>query len=223
LAAKHVVGFVSPSVAHIPSDVQLMLPDGASVIIATLSNRNGAPGAEERAFAALENAIDALVYEGAQSIIVFGIPSAARTGFAEERRAYGALSAAKGVPIVSSLWVSLRKLQAAGVRRALAITQYNDGVNARILTYAADAGVDIIAAVGLGASNADQVNAITPADYGTLAVKALAEHPGADGIFLAARGRLLAVAQELEARSGLPVVHHQQAALWWAIDDVARI
>jgi len=195
-----------------------MLPDDANVIVATLSNRNGLPGDEERAFAALETAIDALVHEGAQAVIVFGIPTAARSGFAAERQAYGKLSASKGVPIVSSLWVSLRHLQALGSQRPLAITQYNDGVNAKIRTYGADAGVNLIAAVGLGASNATQVNAIAPSDYGALAVETLAEHPGADGIFLAARGRLLDVALALEGRTGLPVVHHQKAALWWALD-----
>ncbi len=105
-----------------------MLPDGASVIVATLSNRNGAwEPKNAQAFAALENALDALVHEGAQAVIVFGIPSAARTGYAEERR--GARHAGRGQGRTDRFFVvgSGRRLQSVGSQRPLAITQYNDG------------------------------------------------------------------------------------------------
>lgn len=215
MRGKSVIGFISPSVAHIPNDVQIMLPPQAGVIVATLSNRNGL-GEEERILASIETAINALVHEGAQAVIIFGVPLAARQGFAAERAAHERFSAEKGVPIVSSLYTVLEGLKALGATEALAVTQYTQGVNDQIVRYAADGGVTILGTAGLGAGTADQVNAIDLNDYGRVAREALPRHPGAKAIVLAARGELREVALRLEQECGLPVIHQQQAALWWA-------
>jgi maleate isomerase len=213
--AKSVIGFISPSVAHIPNDIQLMLPPQAGVIVATLSNRNGL-GEEERVLAAVETALGALVHEGAQAVILFGIPLAAKQGFAAERAAHERFSAAKGVPVVSSLFTVVESLKALGAPEVLAVTQYTDAVNGQIVRYAADAGVTIAGTAGLGAGNADQVNAIDIDDYGRIALDALPKYPKVKAILLAARGELRDVAMHVETQTGLPVVHQQAAALWWA-------
>jgi maleate isomerase len=209
------IGFVSPSVAHIPNDVQNMLPPEAGVIVATLSNRNGL-GEEERVLAAIETALGALVHEGAQAVIIFGIPLAAKQGFAAERATHERMSAAKGVPVVSSLFTVVEAIKTLGAPEVLAVTQYTEAVNAQIVQYAADAGVRIAGTAGLGAGNADQVNAIDIEDYGRIALEALPNYLDVRAILLAARGELRDVSLHVEEKTGLPVVHQQAAALWWA-------
>lgn len=216
------LGFISPSVVTVPSDLEAMLPSGVRVAITTLSVRNGVAGEPERAVAAIEGAVEQLVYESAQAVITFGIPLAARRGFAEEQRAYGALSAANGVPVTSSLMASIAWLNEVRKTRTLSVTQYNPEANAQIARYFAAAGANVIASAGLGAANAAQVNALSPDDYYALAKSALAEHPSADSLFLAGRGMLNDVAQRLERETGLPVVHQYPAAFRWALAAISR-
>jgi maleate cis-trans isomerase len=68
-----------------------------------------------------------------------GIPVAARRGIASDRTALNALTADRGaVPIISSLAASALALKHLGARRPLFITQYNDEVNAAIVSYCRD-------------------------------------------------------------------------------------
>lgn len=214
-------GCISPSVINLPWDLSAMLPETVQAAVVTLNVRNGRPGEHERALSILRGATDVLIDEGAKAILVFGVPVAAKRGFAAEREALAALTADRGaVPIVSSLGASAAALRHLGVKHPLLITQYAEDVNAQMIQYYRDAGLDPAGAAGLGASNAAAVNALTPADFATLARQARDRHPTADGIFLSARGNLLPVALQLEEIFDLPVIEQLQASLWWAFSQL---
>ena len=184
----------------------------------TLNVRNGLPGEQERAIDSMRRATDVLIDEGAQAIVVMGVPVAAPRGFASDCAALDALTADRGaVPIISSLAASALALQHLGAQRPLFITQYNGDVNAAIVAYCGDAGVHAAGIVGLGAGNAAQVNALSVSDYETLTRRALDQHPDADAIFLSARGNLLSLTRELEASVGLPAIEQVQASVWWSL------
>jgi maleate cis-trans isomerase len=162
-----------------------------------------------------------LIDEGAKAIVVMGVPVAARRGFAADCAALDALTADRGaIPIISSLAASALALQHVGAKRPLFITQYNDEVNAAIVAYCRDAGVNAPGIVGLGATNAAMVNALSVSDYDALAKRSLDEHPTADGIFFSARGNLLSLSQKLEATFGLPVIEQVQASVWWSLSQL---
>jgi len=211
-------GCVSPSVVQLPWDLPALLPATVRAIVVTLNVRNGRPGEHERALGNMRGATDVLIDEGAEAIVVQGVPVAARRGFAEDQAALDALTADRGAaPIVSSLAASALALGRVGVKRPLLITQYNAEVNAQIVGFCRDAGLDPAGAVGLGATNADEVNALAAEDYARLAARALESHGHADGVFLSARGNLLEVALALEASSSLPVIEQVQATVWWSL------
>jgi len=211
-------GCISPSVLGLPWDMHRILPDGVQANVVTLNVRNGRPGEHEWALGAMQRAVDVLIDEGAEAIVVQGVPVAARRGYAGTRADHEALTACRGAtPIISSLGASVLALQAAGSERPLLITQYNDEVNAQIVDFFADMGLSVAGAAGLGATNAAQVNALTAADYERLATRALETRRDADGIFLSARGNLLDVALGLEASKNIPVVEQVEATLWWAL------
>lgn len=214
-------GCVSPSVLGLPWDMHRVLPGGVQCNIVTLNVRNGRPGEHEWALNAMRRAVDVLIDEGAEAIVVQGVPVAARRGLAGTRADYEALTAERGaVPTVSSLGASVQALQATGSKRPLLITQYDAEVNAQIVGFFAAMGLAVSGAVGLGATNAAQVNALTAADYERLATRALETHRDADGVFLSARGNLLDIALALEASKNLPVVEQVQATLWWALSKL---
>ena len=214
-------GCISPSVIQLPWDLHALLPPAVQAAVVTLNVRNGRSGEHERALGILRGATDVLIDEGAQAITVFGVPVSARRGFAAERAALDALTAHRGaVPIISSLAASALALQHLGVRHPLLITQYADAVNATIIAFYRDAGLDPAGVAGLGATNAAEVNALTPSDFEALAKRALDRQRSADGVFLSARGNLLEIALRLESALGLPVIEQIEAAVWWSLSQL---
>lgn len=211
-------GCISPSVIQLPWDLHALLPEAVRANVVTLNVRNGRPGEHERALGILRGATDVLIDEGAEAIVVFGVPVSARRGFVDERAELDALTADRGaVPIISSLAASASAFRHLGVKHPLLITQYAEDVNAAVMAFYRDAGLEPAGAAGLGATNAAQVNALTPSDFKALAQRARDRHPTADGVFLSARGNLVDVALGLEAAIDLPVIEQIEAALWWSL------
>ena len=214
-------GCISPSVIQLPWDLHAVLPASVTAAVVTLNVRNGRPGEYERALGILRGATDVLIDEGAEAITVFGVPVAAKRGFAVEREALNALTDDRGrVPIVSSLAATALAFQHLGVRHPLLITQYAEDVNAEIMAFYRDAGVEAAGAAGLGATNAAMVNALTALDFDGLARKALDRYPAADGIFLSARGNLHHVARRLDAAFHIPVIEQIETAVWWSLSQL---
>ena len=214
-------GCISPSVIQLPWDLHAVLPPAVNAAVVTLNVRNGRPGEYERALSILRGATDVLIDEGAEAIVVFGVPVAAKRGYAAERAALAALTADRGgVPIVSSLGATALAFQHLGVKRPLLITQYADDVNAEIIAFYRAAGLEAAGAAGLGATNAAMVNALTAADFDALARKALDRFPSADGIFLSARGNLRHIASGLDAAFHLPVIEQIEASVWWSLSQM---
>lgn len=214
-------GVVAASVIQLPWDLHALLPKDVQALNVTLNVRNGLPGEQERAVENMRRAADVLVDEGAKAIVVMGVPVAARRGYATDCGTLNALTTERGaIPIISSLAASALALQQLGSKNPLFITQYNEAVNEAIGTYCSDAGVKATGIVGLGASNAAMVNALSASDFDDLARKALKEHPKADGIFLSARGNLLSVARELQTTFGIPVIEQVEAGVWWALSKL---
>lgn len=214
-------GCVSPSVVQLPCDLDALLPEDVQALAVTLNVRNGLPGEHDRALDNLPRAVDVLIDEGAKAIVVMGVPVAARRGYAGDRAGLSTLTADRGaIPIISSLAASAMALQHLGAKRPLFVTQYNAEVNAAIANYCGEAGVNAAGVLGLGAANAAQVNALSVSDYDALTRRALNEHRDADGIFLSARGNLLALSRELEAALSLPVIEQVQASVWWSLSQL---
>src|SRR5438105_1892736 len=96
-------GCIAPSVIALPWDLHALLPQDVQALTVTLNVRNGLPGEHKRAIETMRRAVDVLIDEGAQAIVVMGVPAAARRGFASDRTALDALTTDRGaVPIISS-------------------------------------------------------------------------------------------------------------------------
>lgn len=211
-------GCIASSIVQLPWDLHALLPKDVQALTVTLNVRNGLPGEQERAVEQMRRAADVLIDEGAKAIVVMGVPIAARQGFATDSARLQALTAERGaIPIISSLGASALALKHLGVNKPLMITQYNEAVNEAIAGYCRDMGVNAATVVGLGASNAAMVNALSASDFDALARRTLKEHPDADGIFLSARGNLLSVARTLQATFNIPVIEQVEASVWWSL------
>jgi maleate cis-trans isomerase len=211
------IGCISPSIVQLPWDLGDVLPDGVSAIVATLNNRNGKPGEEERSNAALPGAVNVLADEGAEAIVGLGIPNAARRGYEADRKLFEDLGRERNVPIVSSLLATILACKHIGAQHTLLITQYDEIANAKIVAYCNAAGLPIEAAAGLGCRNAAEVNAKGPADYDRLARETLPNYPSCDAVVIFARGNMLSIARALEAEVKIPVIEQTLATVWWSL------
>jgi maleate cis-trans isomerase len=213
------IGCISPSIVQLPWDLSDVLPDGVSAIVATLNNRNGQPGEEERSNAAVPQAVNVLVDEGAQAIVGLGIPNAARRGYDADRVLFEELGRARSVPIVSSLLATILACKHLGTRHPLLVTQYDEVANDMIVTYCGAAGLPIEAAVGLGCRTAADVNAKGPSDYDRLARETVPHVRNCDAVVIFARGNMLSIARTLEAELNIAVIEQTLATVWWSMSQ----
>jgi maleate cis-trans isomerase len=214
-------GCICPSVINLPWDLSDAIGADLAVAVVTLNVRNGLPGEQERAVSIMRGATDVLIDEGCEAIVVMGVPVSARRGFAAERAALNALTVDRGaVPIASALAASAAALRGRGVTRPLLVTQYAPDVNAQLIDFYRDAGIEAAGATGLNARNAAEVNALSTDDFYALAKRAFRESEFADGIFLSARGNMCENASKLERELGVPVLDQIQAGVWWARSEL---
>jgi maleate cis-trans isomerase len=210
-------GYVSPSTIQFPNELQDMLPDGVSVIGANLGVRQHQGAEFARAQQGIQNALELVVGEGAQAVVLAGVPIAVRQGYAGEQAANQAWSEKVGVPVTSGMAASVEGLRHLGARRPVVGTAYLDEINQQIAAYLGEAGLAPVGVQGLSVRNPAEAGRIAPTAFYRLARDLVDAHPEADAIFLGTRSNLQGVTMELEHDLGMPVIHGTQAALWWAL------
>jgi maleate isomerase len=152
---------------------------------------------------------------GRLDVLAYGCTSG--TMVIGEDEVFARLRAARpGIACTSPPTAALAALQALGLRRIAVLTPYTEGVNHRVVEYFTTRGVDIAAFGAFNKESDAEIAAIAPASI-VAAAQAL-DAPGIEGIFLSCTGlRGVAVADELEARLGKPVVTSNQAMAWHAM------
>jgi maleate isomerase len=210
-------GWVSPSTIQLPWELEAMLPEGVGVVATNLNVRAHQAAEFERAQQGIEAAVDVVVGEGAQAVVLAGVPLAVRQGFQREQDAHAAWSQRAGVPVTSGSAAAVAGLWALGARRPLVVTAYLDEFNELIVRYLGDAGLDVAAVAGLSVRSPAEASQTRPEAYFRLAKQLLLAHPESDSVFLGTRGNVMGVALQIEEDFGVPVVHSPQAGLWWAL------
>src|SRR5579884_2184100 len=142
-------GYVSPSTIQLPAELQDMLPDGVGVIAANLGVRAHQGAEFARAQQGIQNALELVVGEGAQAVVLAGVPLAVRQGYAGEQEANRGWSKQVGVPVTSGMAASVDGLRHLGARRPVVGTAYLDEINQQIAAYLAEAGLPPVGVQGL--------------------------------------------------------------------------
>lgn len=118
-----------------------------------------------------------------------------------------------GTSATHSIFTACRKL---GLQRVVAISPYTAEVDAAEHRFFAEGGVETIAGAHLGISDGFRLAEPEPQTILDLALGAW--QPGADGTIIACLNfRSHPIIEELEARTGKPVVTSTQATLWHAL------
>ncbi|MFV0934126.1 aspartate/glutamate racemase family protein [Pseudomonas jessenii] len=117
------------------------------------------------------------------------------------------------VPVVTPIGAVLKALRALGVAKIAVVTPYVPEINRLVAQTLDSAGIEIVNARTFGQRDAEDMFR-TPAQAFLEAVLA-ADSPDAEGIFISCTGICVSpIIEELERRTGKPVVTSNQAIAW---------
>jgi maleate cis-trans isomerase len=214
------IGYLSPSVFETPSEWDLILPKGFTMVASGLNVQAHTEEEFNKAIEALESALGIFTAEECDVVLLGGITLGTQRGYRIEHQVVGSLSRRLGLPISTGMNASVEALNHLGARTIVIATAYMDKINQAVKRYYDDAGLHVLAITGLQVTKpVEQVKLPNYASYKV--ARALSrQHPNADAILIQGRWRSLACVEELETDSGKPVVSSTGASLWWALQQL---
>jgi maleate cis-trans isomerase len=211
------IGYLSPSVFETPSDWDLILPRGFTIVSSGLNVQAHTTEEFNNAIDALGAGLGIFKAEECDAILMGGITLGTQRGYAAEQEVVGKLSQQVGLPVSTAMSATVGALKHLKVRTTVIATAYKETINQAVKKYYEDGGVEVLAIKGLEVSKpVDQAKLPDYASY-KVARELFREHPDADSLLIQGRWRSVAYVQELEDDTGKPVVSSTAASLWWVL------
>lgn len=216
-AWKARIGYLSPSVFETPSDWDLILPKGFTMVASGLNVQAHTESEFNKAIDALGAGLGIFAAEECDAILMGGITLGTQRGYAAEQEVVSKLSRQVGLPVSTAMSATVEALKHLKVRSTVIATAYKETINQAVKKYYQDGGLEVLAIKGLEvAKPVDQVKLPEYASY-KVARELFREHPQVDSLLIQGRWRSVAYVQELEDDTGKPVVSSTAASLWWVM------
>ena len=166
-----------------------------------------------------ERAVQELASAGVDSIAYCCTVSGAQRGLAKDREFCAGMEREWGAPVTSTMLAAAEALQYLGIRRVVLTSPYPHSYHDAESRYLAEAGIETVAASGMGLTTAAEFAAVPPAEIYRFSLEAWQRcADGADGLFISCMNfDAMAAAQALEDAIGKPVVTSHSATLWRAL------
>jgi len=195
--------------------ISAMLPDGVSLHTTRLK----LTGSTDDQLLAMTERIDegaALLADARVDLILFHCTAVSMWDTAMAESLPKQITAATGLPATATSQALLAAFRALGARRIVLVSPYIAAINEREATFLRAHQVDVLTAIGLGISEADDMFSIEPREWYRLVRAQQSDH--ADAYFIScAAVRSLEVIDDLERDLGRPVVTSNQAAAWHSL------
>ena len=211
------IGYLSPSVFETPSDWDLILPNGFTIVASGLNVQAHTEAEFNKAIAALGAGLGIFAAEECDAILMGGITLGTQRGYAAEQEVVAGLSRQVGLPVSTAMSATVDALKHLGVRTTAIATAYKETINQAVKKYYEDGGLKVVAIKGLEVSKpVDQVKLPDYASY-KVARELFRQHPDVESLLIQGRWRSVAYVQELEDETGKPAVSSTAASLWWVM------
>ncbi len=164
-------------------------------------------------------AVQELASAGVDSIAYCCTVSGAQRGLEKDRKFCEEMQREYGTPTTSTMLAAAEALQHLGIRRVVLTSPYPHSYHEAESKYLAEAGIETVAASGMGFVTAAEFAAVPPDEIYRFSLQAW-EQSGreADGLFISCMNfDAMAAAQALEDAIGKPVVTSHSATLWRAL------
>ena len=209
------IGYLSPSVFETPSDWDLILPKGFTIVSSGLNVQAHTAEEFNKAIDALGAGLGIFKAEECDAILVGGITLGTQRGYAAEQDVVKKLSKEVGLPVSTAMGATVDALQFLGIRTTVIATAYKETINQAVKKYYEDGGVKVLDIKGLEVSKpVDQAKLPDYASY-KVARELFRRHPEVESLLIQGRWRSVAYVQELEDETARPVLSSTAASLWW--------
>jgi maleate isomerase len=164
-------------------------------------------------------AVGELASAGVDSIAYCCTVSGAQRGLEKDREFCEDMEREWGAPTTSTMLAAAEALQHLGIRRVVLTSPYPHSYHEAESRYLAEAGIETVAASGMGFQSAADFAAVPPEEIYRFCLEAWNESDGdADGLFISCMNMdAMSAAQALEDAIGRPVVTSHTATLWRAL------
>lgn len=211
------IGYLSPSVFETPSDWDLILPKGFTIVASGLNVQAHTESEFNKAIDALGAGLGIFAAEECDAILMGGITLGTQRGYAAEQEVVAKLSEQVGLPVSTAMSATVKALKHMKARTTVIATAYKDSINQAVKKYYEDGGVKVVAIKGLEVSKpVDQVKLPDYASY-KVARELYLRHPQVDSLLIQGRWRSVAYVQELEDDTQKTVISSTAASLWWVM------
>jgi len=211
------IGYLSPSVFETPSDWDLILPGGFTIVSSGLNVQSHNETEFNKAIDALSAGLGIFKAEECDAIVMGGITLGTQRGYAAEQEVVAKLSRQVGLPVSTAMNATVEALKHLNVKSTVIATAYKETINQAVKRYYEDGGIKVLAIKGLEVSKpVDQVKLPDYASY-KVARELFREHTAVESLLLQGRWRTVAYVEELENDSARPVVSSTAASLWWVM------
>jgi maleate isomerase len=214
------IGYLSPSVFETPSDWDLILPKGFTIVASGLNVQAHTESEFNKAIDALEAGLGIFAAEECDVILLGGITLGTQRGYKAEQEVVGMLSKRVGLPVSTGMNASVEALKRLKAKTIVIATAYMEKINEAVKRYYQDAGFQVLAITGLEVKKpVDQVKLPDYASY-KVARTLFQQNASVDAILIQGRWRSVGYVEELEADSSKPVVSSTAASLWWVLQKM---
>lgn len=211
------IGYLSPSVFETPSDWDLILPKGFTIVSSGLNVQAHTKEEFDKAINALGAGLGIFKAEECDAILMGGITLGTQRGYQAEQEVVAKLSSQVGLPVSTAMGATVQAMKHLGIRSTVVATAYKASINEAVKQYYQDGGLDVLAIEGLEV--AKPVDQAKLPDYSSYKVaRALfRRYPQVDSLLLQGRWRTVAYVQELEDDTQRPAISSTAASLWWVM------
>lgn len=211
------IGYLSPSVFETPSDWDLILPDGFTMVASGLNVQAHTEAEFNKAIDALEAGLGIFAAEECDVILMGGITLGTQRGYSAEQTILSKLSQQVGLPVSTAMGATVEALKHLQAHTTVIATAYKKTINDAVKKYYGDGGLQVLGIEGLEVSKpVDQVKLPEYASY-KVARDLYRRFPDSDSLLIQGRWRSVAYTAELEADTGKTVVSSTAASLWWVM------
>ena len=219
-AWKARIGYLSPSVFETPSDWDLILPAGFTIVASGLNVQAHTTEEFNKAVEGLEDGLGIFVAEECDAILLGGITLGTQRGYQAEQKIIANLSKDIGLPISTGMNASVEALKHLKAKSIVIATPYMQKINQAVKLYYEEAGFQVLGMKGLEVTKpVEQVKLPDYASY-KVARELFRQNSNTDAILIQGRWRSVASVAELEGDSGRPVVSSTAASLWWVLQQL---
>ena len=211
------IGYLSPSVFETPSDWDLILPKGFTLVSSGLNVAAHTEAEFDKAIDALGAGLGVFKAEECDVILLGGITLGTQRGYDAEQEVVARLSQKVGLPVSTAMGATVQALKHLKLKTTVVATAYKESINKAVKKYYDDGGIEVVAIKGLEVARpVDQAKLPEYASY-KLGRELFRQNSGVESLLLQGRWRTVAYVEELENDTGLPVISSTAASLWWVL------